>query len=93
MSEPEVVTKAPESDAAEASTASIVPGDTPAQAGASMGGLGVSKPSIRSFDRNVANPSKEHCVKDRPTRQYFHTLLEGNATSKTACADLKQLLE
>lgn len=51
MAEPEVATKAPESDAAEASTApeSIVPGDTPAQTGASMGGLG------------------EHCVKDRPT--------------------------
>ncbi|EKD13868.1 uncharacterized protein L3040_005516 [Drepanopeziza brunnea f. sp. 'multigermtubi'] len=51
MSDPELATKAPESDAAEASTASasIVPGDTPAQTGASMGGLG------------------EHCVKDRPT--------------------------
>jgi len=42
MAEPEVATKAPESDAAEASTApeSIVPGDTPTQTGASMGGLG-----------------------------------------------------
>lgn len=36
MSEPDVATKAPESDAAEA-PASIVPGDTPAQSGASLG--------------------------------------------------------
>jgi len=77
MAEPEVATKAPESDAAEASTApeSIVPGDTPTQTGASMGGLG------------------EHCVKDRPTRQYFQNLLAKNSPNKTACADLQQLLE
>jgi hypothetical protein len=45
MAEPEVATKAPESDAAETSTteskqeapASLVPGDTPAQSGASLG--------------------------------------------------------
>lgn len=39
MSDPEVATKAPESDAAEQSEApaSLVPGDTPAQQGASMG--------------------------------------------------------
>ncbi|PBP16003.1 putative dienelactone hydrolase family protein [Diplocarpon rosae] len=40
MAEPENATNAPESDAAENSAASIVPGDTPAQTGASMGGLG-----------------------------------------------------
>ncbi|EPE34902.1 alpha/beta-Hydrolase [Glarea lozoyensis ATCC 20868] len=39
MSEPEVATKAPESDAAEGTTSppSLVPGDTPAQSGASLG--------------------------------------------------------
>ena len=44
MSEPEVATKAPESDAiasppppAAAAAASLVPGDTPAQSGASLG--------------------------------------------------------
>lgn len=39
MSDPEVATKAPESDAAEErkSEASLVPGDTPAQSGASLG--------------------------------------------------------
>lgn len=43
MAEPEVATKAPESDAAEAST-SIIPGDTPAQSGTSLG-LGVRRAS------------------------------------------------
>jgi hypothetical protein len=42
MAEPEVATKAPESDAAETqapvtATASMIPGDTPAQTGASLG--------------------------------------------------------
>lgn len=38
MAEPEVATKAPESDAAEdQAPASVVPGDTPAQSGASLG--------------------------------------------------------
>jgi len=39
MSDPEVATKAPESDAAEEgeSEASLIPGDTPAQSGASLG--------------------------------------------------------
>lgn len=51
MADPEVATKAPESDAAEDDTPqdappSLIPGDTPAQAGASLG---------------------EHCVTDRPT--------------------------
>ncbi|CAG8982391.1 hypothetical protein HYALB_00007513 [Hymenoscyphus albidus] len=53
MADPEVATKAPESDAAETASpvpepapASLVPGDTPAQSGASLG---------------------EHCVTDRPT--------------------------
>lgn len=60
MADPEVATKAPESDAAEASTASIVPGDTPAQTGASMGGLGVSQASVHllaaklTFQRSIA---------------------------------------
>ncbi|PBP17553.1 alpha/beta-Hydrolase [Diplocarpon rosae] len=40
MAEPENATNAPESDAAENPADSIVPGDTPAQTGASMGGLG-----------------------------------------------------
>jgi hypothetical protein len=40
MAEPEVATKAPESDATEQIPASVFPGDTPAQSGASMG-LGV----------------------------------------------------
>lgn len=56
MAEPEVATKAPESDAAEASTASIVPGDTPAQTGASMGGLGEVAHSSES-QRSNANIS------------------------------------
>lgn len=45
MADPEVATKAPESDAAEDTipvAPSLVPGDTPAQHGASMG-LGVSR--------------------------------------------------
>lgn len=37
MAEPEVATKAPENDAAEETAPSLVPGDTPAQRGASMG--------------------------------------------------------
>ena len=40
MAEPEVATKAPESDAAEdqaPATASLIPGDTLAQTGASLG--------------------------------------------------------
>jgi hypothetical protein len=37
MSDPEVATKAPESDAAGESEASLIPGDTPAQSGASLG--------------------------------------------------------
>lgn len=42
MAEPEVATKAPESDAAEtaapeAAPATLIPGDTPAQSGASLG--------------------------------------------------------
>lgn len=41
MADPEVATKAPESDATEdvplETTPSLVPGDTPAQAGASLG--------------------------------------------------------
>lgn len=45
MADPEVATKAPESDMAESSTtepkqeapASLIPGDTPAQSGASLG--------------------------------------------------------
>ncbi len=40
MADPEVATKAPESDAAEKTKASLIPGDTPAQSGASLG-LGV----------------------------------------------------
>jgi hypothetical protein len=39
MSDPEVATRAPESDAAEESKASLIPGDTPVQ---SSGSLGVS---------------------------------------------------
>jgi hypothetical protein len=42
MADPEVATKAPESDVSEQVPASIIPGDTPAQSGASMG-LGVSR--------------------------------------------------
>jgi hypothetical protein len=37
MADPEVATKAPESDAAEETKASVIPGDTPAQSGASLG--------------------------------------------------------
>jgi hypothetical protein len=37
MADPEVATKAPESDAAEETKASLFPGDTPAQKGASLG--------------------------------------------------------
>ncbi|KAH8795806.1 Alpha/Beta hydrolase protein [Hyaloscypha sp. PMI_1271] len=37
MADPEVATKAPESDATEETTASLIPGDTPAQKGASLG--------------------------------------------------------
>jgi hypothetical protein len=37
MADPEVATKAPESDAAEESKASLIPGDTLAQSGASLG--------------------------------------------------------
>jgi hypothetical protein len=39
MAEPEVATKAPESDAVEAS---LIPGDTPAESGASLGVRGSS---------------------------------------------------
>ncbi len=50
MTEPEVATKAPESDAAEDQTKeqameSLIPGDTPAQSGPSMG-LGVCWSSL-----------------------------------------------
>jgi hypothetical protein len=31
-------------------------------------------------------------VTDRPTRQYFENLISRNGPSKTACADLLQLL-
>jgi hypothetical protein len=41
MAEPEIATKAPENDAAEdapkTTTESLIPGDTPAQTGASLG--------------------------------------------------------
>lgn len=37
MADPEVATKAPESDAVEETKASLFPGDTPAQKGASLG--------------------------------------------------------
>ena len=53
MAELEVSTKAPESDAAEAqasSTAGLIPGDTPAQTGSSLGVRGSSAPCER-FDR------------------------------------------
>lgn len=90
MSDPEVATKAPESDAAEEreSEASLVPGDTPAQSGAS---LGVSSSSVKCL--RIANLSQEHCVTDRPTRQYFQKLFTRERGSTTACADLIQLLE
>jgi hypothetical protein len=47
MAEPEVATKAPESDKIEdqaqaSATASLIPGDTPAQTGASLGVRGSS---------------------------------------------------
>jgi hypothetical protein len=46
MAESEVATKAPESDAAEdQAPASIIPGDTPAQSGASLGVCRASKDS------------------------------------------------
>lgn len=45
MAEPEVATKAPENDAVEQS---IVPGDTPAQTGASLG-VGSPKPLLVEF--------------------------------------------
>lgn len=52
MAEPEVATKAPESDAMEdqpaPATASLIPGDTPAQAGAS---LGVRGSSLEKYNR------------------------------------------
>ncbi|PMD56884.1 alpha/beta-hydrolase [Hyaloscypha bicolor E] len=37
MADPEIATKAPESDATEETTATLIPGDTPAQKGASLG--------------------------------------------------------
>lgn len=37
MADLEVATKAPESDGAEENAGSIIPGDTPAQSGASLG--------------------------------------------------------
>jgi hypothetical protein len=90
MSDPEIATKAPESDAAEEreSEPSLVPGDTPAQSGAS---LGVSWSSVKCL--RITNLLQEHCVTDRPTRQYFQNLFTGERGSTTACADLIQLLE
>jgi hypothetical protein len=90
MSDPKVATKAPESDAAEEreSEASLIPGDTPAQSGAS---LGVSWSSLECL--RIANLSQEHCVTDRPTRQYFQNLFTREQGSTTACVDLIQLLE
>jgi hypothetical protein len=90
MSDPEIATKAPESDAAEEreSEPSLVPGDTPAQSGAS---LGVSWSSVKCL--RIANLSQEHCVTDRPTRQYFQNLFTRERGSTTACADQIQLLE
>lgn len=90
MSDPEVATKAPESDAAEErkSEASLVPGDTSAQSGASLG-VGWSSLNVP----HIANVSQEHCVTDRSTRQYFQNLLAKEQGSTTACADLIQLLE
>ena len=53
MSEPEVATKAPENDAAEGTKTqapeSLIPGDTPAQSGASLGVC------WSSFTANVLN--------------------------------------
>lgn len=46
MADPEVATKAPESDATEETSGSFIPGDTPAQTGASMG-LGVRELQAR----------------------------------------------
>jgi hypothetical protein len=47
MAEPEVATKAPENDTIEdqsaPATASLIPGDTPAQTGASLGVCGLSE--------------------------------------------------
>jgi hypothetical protein len=57
MADPEVATKAPESDAAEETKASLFPGDTPAQKGASLGVCG-RKPGtlqlILTSSRNTA---------------------------------------
>jgi hypothetical protein len=61
MAEPEVATKAPEIDAMEdqaqpPTTASLIPGDTPAQTGASLGvrGSSLQTPTIADFKRNIA---------------------------------------
>ncbi len=62
MAEPEVATKAPESDAAEDITQkavkeSLVPGDTPAETGPTLGVLGsCPKPheQLLTFDRSTA---------------------------------------
>ena len=65
MSDGDVATKAPESDAAEQS---VLPGDTPAQHGASMGVSALLKASVRGWSAN--HVLQEHCVTDRPTRTF-----------------------
>jgi hypothetical protein len=56
MADPEVATKAPESDATEETTASLISGDTPAQKGASLGVRGnlVYQQLILTILRNTA---------------------------------------
>jgi hypothetical protein len=56
MADPEVATKAPESDATEETTASLIPGDTPAQKGVSLGVRGnlVYQQLILTILRNTA---------------------------------------
>jgi hypothetical protein len=42
--------------------------------------------------RACTNNSQEHCVTDRPTRQYLYDLIGKNKSSRTAHADLLQHL-
>lgn len=67
MADPEVATKAPESDAMEDNEKkeSLIPGDTPVEQGSSSLGVGC----FCLIYSMVTDLTQEHCVTDRPTRQ------------------------